>query len=187
MKAQSYLESRQGSSRNADLCHIYIRRIEHIYYKVGISITLTVQLKRLLFYQVSRKHYGKGARTVLDNGTLTRYKEKNVDENIEEKSDGSEKQEAVESEGVSEVDTGAIMAELTKFIYNHDDEYSPIKTRAILCHIYYHAIHDRWFQARDLMMMSHLQDGIQFADIPTQVSSSVHLCVCVCASFLIFT
>ena len=74
----------------------------------------------------------------------------------------------VEQEGE---DSSAVMDALTKFIYSHDDEYSPIKTRAILCHIYYHAIHDRWFQARDLMMMSHLQEGIQLADVPTQVPS----------------
>ena len=27
----------------------------------------------------------------------------------------------------------------------------------------------RWYQAKDLMMMSHLQEGIQHADVPTQV------------------
>ena len=38
-----------------------------------------------------------------------------------------------------------------------------------MCHIYHHAIHDRWFQARDLMLMTHLQEGISVADINTQV------------------
>ncbi len=46
-----------------------------------------------------------------------------------------------------------------------------IRTRAMLCHIYHHSIHDRWYQARDLMLMSHLQEAIQFADVLTMVSA----------------
>merc|ERR1711881_201046 len=43
------------------------------------------------------------------------------------------------------------------------------RTRAILCHIYHHAIHDNWYEARDLMLMSHLQDSISHSDPPTQI------------------
>ncbi|XP_006896687.1 PREDICTED: eukaryotic translation initiation factor 3 subunit C-like [Elephantulus edwardii] len=32
-----------------------------------------------------------------------------------------------------------------------------------------HALHSRWYQARDLMLMSHLQDNIQHADPPVQI------------------
>lgn len=46
-----------------------------------------------------------------------------------------------------------------------------IRIRAILCHIYHHALHDFWTQARDLMMMTHLQENIQYADVSTQVCS----------------
>ena len=61
------------------------------------------------------------------------------------------------------------MDRLCKFIYAKDNT-DRIRTRAMLCHIYHHAIHDRWFEARDLMLMCHLQDTIQHSDIPTQVS-----------------
>ena len=44
-----------------------------------------------------------------------------------------------------------------------------VRTRAVLCHIYHHALHDRWVPARDLMMMTHLQENIVYADVPTQV------------------
>lgn len=54
-----------------------------------------------------------------------------------------------------------------------------IRTRAVLCHIYHHALHDRWVQARDLMMMTHLQENIGFADVPTQVGVVLLTCVCV--------
>jgi translation initiation factor 3 subunit C len=49
------------------------------------------------------------------------------------------------------------------------DNTDRIRTQAILCHIYHHALHDRWFEARDLMLMSHLQESIDHADIPLQV------------------
>ena len=48
------------------------------------------------------------------------------------------------------------MDRLCKFIYSKDST-DRLRTQAILCHIYHHAIHDNWFEARDLMMMSHLQ------------------------------
>lgn len=61
-----------------------------------------------------------------------------------------------------------LMDQLCKYIYAKDNT-DLIRTRALLCHIYHLALHDHWFEARDLMLMSHLQDTIQHSDIPTQV------------------
>jgi len=61
-----------------------------------------------------------------------------------------------------------LMDKLCKYIYAKDST-DRLRTRAILCQIYHHAMHDRWFKARDLMLMSHLQDNIQHSDVPTQV------------------
>ena len=61
-----------------------------------------------------------------------------------------------------------LMERLCKYIYAKD-RTDRIRTCAILCHIYHHALHSRWYQARDLMLMSHLQDNIQHADPPVQV------------------
>ena len=61
--------------------------------------------------------------------------------------------------------------DMCKIIYSRDTS-DRIRTRAMLCHIYHHALHDRWFEARDLMLMSHLQETIQHSDIPTQVCIS---------------
>lgn len=64
------------------------------------------------------------------------------------------------------------MATLTKYIYNYQGtDLGRIRTRAMLCHIYHYALHNRWYQARDLMMMSHLQEAIHLADVPTQVAT----------------
>ena len=65
-------------------------------------------------------------------------------------------------------DSAKVMDKLCKYIYTHDTT-DRIRTRAILCHIYHHGLHDRWFEARDLMLMSHLQDTIHHSDVPTQV------------------
>uniref|UniRef100_A0A8C9SMX7 Eukaryotic translation initiation factor 3 subunit C n=1 Tax=Scleropages formosus TaxID=113540 RepID=A0A8C9SMX7_SCLFO len=74
-------------------------------------------------------------------------------------------QDQEESEGE---DSAVLMDRLCKFIYAKD-RTDRIRTCAILCHIYHHALHSRWYQARDLMLMSHLQDNIQHADPPVQI------------------
>ncbi|KAJ8245872.1 hypothetical protein GJAV_G00261210 [Gymnothorax javanicus] len=74
-------------------------------------------------------------------------------------------QDQEESEGE---DSAVVMDRLCKFIYAKD-RTDRIRTCAILCHIYHHALHSRWYQARDLMLMSHLQDNIQHADPPVQI------------------
>merc|ERR1712241_1183379 len=60
------------------------------------------------------------------------------------------------------------MGEMCKFIYAKDTT-DRLRTRAILSHIYHHSIHDNWYDARDLMLMSHLQDKISHSDPLTQI------------------
>jgi len=43
------------------------------------------------------------------------------------------------------------------------------KGRAMLCQIYYLALHDQYFKARDMMLMSHLQETIGNFDVNTQI------------------
>jgi len=37
-EVQKYLETREGDSRDSNLCRIYIRRVEHLYYKVNLLL-----------------------------------------------------------------------------------------------------------------------------------------------------
>ncbi len=56
---------------------------------------------------------------------------------------------------------------LCQFIFKAGDERT--KTRALLCSVYHHALHDRYYQARDLFLMSHIQDSIDKVDPKTQI------------------
>eukprot|EP00741_Cyanophora_paradoxa_P004984 tig00000842_g4832.t1 len=64
-------------------------------------------------------------------------------------------------------EANAVVARLAKLVYEHGDER--IRTRTILCHTYHHALHNRYTEARDMLLMSHLQDSIQHQDISTQI------------------
>ncbi|CAI5745012.1 unnamed protein product [Peronospora destructor] len=71
--------------------------------------------------------------------------------------------------GVDEAPVKAekLLREVCRFVFQYGDIRA--KTRAMLCRIYHHALHDRFHEARDLLLMSHIQDNITDADIPTQI------------------
>ncbi|GFO43165.1 eukaryotic translation initiation factor 3 subunit c [Plakobranchus ocellatus] len=110
-KLESYLET-HGTSE--EMCRIYLRHIEHLYYKFDPSA----------FEETPSDQQDKTSQAIMDR--------------------------------------------MCKFIYAKDNT-DRLRTRAMLCHIYHHALHDRWYQARDLMVMSNLQDNIQFSDVSTQI------------------
>ena len=65
-------------------------------------------------------------------------------------------------------DSAAMINDLCKYVYEHGTDRS--KTRAMLCHIFHHALHDRFLEARDLLLMSHLQDNISnVGDVSTMI------------------
>ena len=124
-KVQEYLE-RQGSG--SELCRVYLRKIEHLYYK--------------------------------------------FDPNVLKQKEGE-----LASDIVTSVQ---VMEKLCKYVYANDGT-DRLRTRAILSHIYHHALHDNWFQARDLILMSHLQETIQHSDPATQIlynRTIAHLGLC---------
>ena len=63
-----------------------------------------------------------------------------------------------------------IIDRLCKFIYSHD-ETERIRKLAVLCQVYNYALHDCWFEARDLMLMSSLPATIlsHKSDIQLQI------------------
>ena len=61
-----------------------------------------------------------------------------------------------------------IMDRLCKYIYAKDT-LNRARARASLCHVYHLALHDHYYEARDLMLMCHMQDTIASSDVPTQI------------------
>ena len=55
------------------------------------------------------------------------------------------------------------MERFCTYIYAKDTT-DRIRTKAMLCHIYHLALHDKWYRARDLMLMSHLQVSARFVN-----------------------
>jgi translation initiation factor 3 subunit C len=59
-------------------------------------------------------------------------------------------------------DFTSIISKLSQYVYKHGSKKS--QTRAMICQIYHHALHERFTEARDLLLMSHLQDTIHDCD-----------------------
>ncbi|XP_078361505.1 eukaryotic translation initiation factor 3 subunit C-like [Oculina patagonica] len=132
-KLQGYLEVNGSRS---EICRVYLRHIEHLYYKTDAE---------LMNEEESKETEGEK-----DSAEVEKT-EKPVEQQKKEGPSSSEK-----------------VDKMCKFIYSRDTS-DRIRTRAMLCHVYHHALHDPWFEARDLMLMSHLQESIQHSDIPTQI------------------
>jgi translation initiation factor 3 subunit C len=65
-------------------------------------------------------------------------------------------------------DWASLIHRLCTSVYKHGS--SAAKTRAIICHVFHHALHDRFLEARDLLLMSHLQESIyDVGDISTMI------------------
>jgi len=71
---------------------------------------------------------------------------------------------AEEAEG-SDLET--LFTELTVLVYRHGDERA--KAETMLAHVYHLAIENQFFRARDLFLMTHLQESIQQQDIGLQI------------------
>ena len=95
----------------------------------------------------------------------TTQPEKETTENAEENKQAGE-------DNVSQGESNSeIIDKLCKYVYTNGSDR--VRTRAMLCHIYHHALHDRLYEARDLILISHLQETIQHSDIPTQVEAKL--------------
>ncbi|KAH7913883.1 eukaryotic translation initiation factor 3 subunit 8 N-terminus-domain-containing protein [Hygrophoropsis aurantiaca] len=67
----------------------------------------------------------------------------------------------------SQSSTSSLIHSLCVHLYKADN--SLLRTRAMLSHIYHHALHNDFYTARDMLLMSHLQESIHSADVATQI------------------
>ncbi|TFK90565.1 eukaryotic translation initiation factor 3 subunit 8 [Polyporus arcularius HHB13444] len=67
----------------------------------------------------------------------------------------------------SDDQTSSLIHSLCVHLYKSGN--SLLRTRAMLCHIYHYALHNDFHTARDMLLMSHLQESIHNADVATQI------------------
>lgn len=63
--------------------------------------------------------------------------------------------------------TTALIQALSTHLYKSGN--TVLKYRGMLCHSYHHALHNDIHTARDILLMSHLQEMIHSADVTTQI------------------
>lgn len=59
------------------------------------------------------------------------------------------------------------LEEFCHFIFKYGDDRS--KARALLCTVYHKALHDDFYAARDMFLISHIQDTVDKMDVKTQI------------------
>ena len=64
-------------------------------------------------------------------------------------------------------DTAMLVQTLASYLFRHAEGI--IRARAMLCQIYYLALHDQYYKARDMLLMSHLQETIHQFDVNSQI------------------
>ncbi|KAK2628483.1 hypothetical protein QTJ16_001586 [Diplocarpon rosae] len=64
-------------------------------------------------------------------------------------------------------DATALVNVLCNYLFIHSEGI--IRARAMLCQIYFLALHDTYYKARDMMLMSHLQETINAFDVHSQI------------------
>jgi len=93
---------------------------------------------------------------------------KNENANAEDEEEVPKEEEDEESsKKYLTINVLAIISELSSFVIKHGDART--RTHALLYQIYNLAVNEEFFQARDMMLMSHLQDNIHHTDISTQI------------------
>lgn len=189
IRLQQYLEEKKATT--SDLCRSYLLRIVHLYYKYDSSLFKSDEepskqpekTEDAVVEQPQQEPQPDETPKTEQEETVT--EQAVVQETPTELTNGEQqppstpqqpqtkkpvdklKELQIEVQESNE-NSLALMDRLCKFIYTHDTT-DRIRTQAILYHIYHHALHDNWFEARDLMLMSQLQHNICKADIPLHI------------------
>ncbi|KAK7949636.1 eukaryotic translation initiation factor 3 subunit C [Apiospora saccharicola] len=67
----------------------------------------------------------------------------------------------------TDADATSLLNVLCNYLFTNSEGI--IRARAMLCQIYFLALHDEYYKARDMMLMSHLQESINNFDVLTQI------------------
>jgi len=75
--------------------------------------------------------------------------------------------ESVISPRTQAQDASSLVNTLCTYLFNHSEGI--IRARAMLCQVYFLALHNEYYKARDMMLMSHLQENIPNFDVQSQI------------------
>ena len=148
-KVRSYLEYNNRGSP-ADLCRIYMLTIDFLYYKFDEKIIIN-----------SENDQKKITSKIVRHPKL-----------IISATESSKQQQQQSSSDNNEVllNSQQLIDRLCKYIYVND-ETGRFSKMAALSQVYHYALHDRWYEARDLMIMTGLPTSIlsHKSDIQLQI------------------
>ncbi|KAK9812688.1 hypothetical protein WJX72_002071 [[Myrmecia] bisecta] len=155
-KISDYLVRQNDTKQHS---RVALRRVEHFYYKTDVVYDA---MRKLAIQQ-------QQAASVQMEAAPQEKAEEEEDEDEEPVTGVAAEHVVVVLPADFEMEESChrLMQQLTDNIYKHGEERT--KARAMLCNIYFQAIHDNFYTARDMLLMSHLQDNVQHMDISTQI------------------
>lgn len=150
----------QNMDDNEAAAKLALLRIEHLYYRHDVIAAERMAVADLYFAFGRAELWHPACRP---DGTEAKPTETDWTVVHPGAALGSPTLETATEQKSSETD----IAGLCRFVYKH----GPPKgcNRAVICQVFHHALHDRFVQARDLLLMSHLQETIYDQDISTMV------------------
>ena len=123
---------------------VVMRRLEHVYFKVGKQSLLDgctkIYLKPAQVVHILEQTAWDAIPKQLDSSITPRANDTNID---------------------------SLVQTLSTHLFKHSADI--IRARAYLCQVYYFALHDQYYKARDMLLMSHLQETIGNFPINTQI------------------
>ncbi|KAL9934715.1 hypothetical protein V8E36_006490 [Tilletia maclaganii] len=152
VRSQSYFEA---VDHDDVLARVIMRRVEHIYAKQDVIIRALEAATNTLLTTSPDAAEANGDAAAAAAGTVKAPTSKITPSAAE----------IADTKGPS-----ALIRSLCIFLYRTPAPSAErLRTRAMLCHIYHHALHADYHVARDMLLMSHLQDSIALADASTQI------------------
>lgn len=126
---------------------IVMRRLEHIYFKVCFS------------------HIPSHERRFTNSGFQPSSVVKIIEEGAWTAAGKNAESGITPRAAVAEPEN--LVQVLSNYLFNNSEGI--IRARAMLCHVYFLALHSDYYKARDMSLMSHLQETIPNFDIQTQI------------------
>ena len=162
-KAQDYYHNIAKTTLEASVAFL---RLELVYYKYSSDTDVLKQ--RLLAIKAAAKASEQSRDKEKDE-----EKRKVEEEEKVEEAPSAPPAFSMPPPPVNIADQG-LVGQLATFLYKHGSDQS--RVRALLMHVYHLSLHNQYLSARDMLLMSHIHETVQHADIKTQVLFNRAIC-----------